>query len=142
MIPTPGQRLLMWLLPLQQTGTHRTGGTYRLGTVTFIVEYDKDDGDGSFVTIRSLSAARPGTGEGHQVLSLICGMADIFGVALDLYARAMDHRPPTTVRLIRFYERHGFHMTQDHGCDWQPDPDEGADEDHVGVDMQRRPRGR
>ena len=139
-MPKPGQRLLLWLLHHQQRGTHRTGGTYKLGNVTFVLEYDEADGDGQFVTLQSLSAAQPGTGEGHQILSLLCGMSDIFGVTLEIYARALNDRPPTTVRLIEFYKRHGFEITQDHGVEWDADPDAGEEPDHHGADMRRLPR--
>lgn len=135
----PGARLIWWMLPHQQKGDY-TGGTYRLGNITLILEYDENDAGGEFVDIKSITAAQPGTGEGYQVMRLICGMADIFGVHLALYARAHDGKPHNTKRAVRFYERLGFDIHQDQGLDWDADPDE-VDEDHAGVDMWRQPDG-
>jgi hypothetical protein len=137
----PGERLIAWLLP-HKVGEDSAFGygrlhTYRLNRVTLVLEYDPNDSDGEFVGIDKILAAQQGNGDGTQLLRLICGMADIFGVKLHLYARAMDDKPWSTDRLLGWYQRHGFIVSGT----WrlpESDPDEVV-ADHAGYDLCRKP---
>lgn len=135
----PGKRLMMWMLP-HATG-HDSGDEgihHRFCETNVVLHYDEEDGDGEFVDIKSLVAVRQGQGAGTQCLRMLTGMADIFGVKLCLYGRAMDDKPHSTQRLKAWYERHGF-VTHDRLADSDPDPDE-VDDDHHGCDFFRAPQ--
>jgi hypothetical protein len=146
----PDERLKAWMLPhaYKEEGDEVS---YRFCQTNVTLRYEGDD-DGRFVDIVSLVAVRQGQGDGTQCLRILTGMADIFGVKLALYARAMDDKPHSTNRLVEWYIRHGFqsaagttHITENERRGkpkrfaWQKidaDPDE-IDADHHGLDMWR-----
>lgn len=133
----PGERFMMWMLPLTLNGTNSR--IHRLCHTNIEFLYDPEEGDGEFVDINSLVAVQQGKGYGTQALRIITGMADTFGVKLNLFARAMDHKPHSTKRLIEWYERHGFVAPTDWRPYGDPDPDE-EDEGHHGLDLFRAPQ--
>lgn len=122
------ERLLMYFLP-HRVARDAEGSHFLLCNTRFIL---REDGE-----LVSIEALNKGQGDGTQCLNLICHTADLYGVTLTVYARAHDHRPHSTVRAIRWYERHGFKITGDNGLDWSALPST-IDEDHAGCDLERR----
>ncbi len=124
-----------WRIPMgAQDG--ESGSKFAIGGIEIILSYD--EGDPDFVDLISIEAPVRGTGLGTLALTHLCTAADMLGVKLTCYARAMDSLPASTARVVRWYERHGFTISCDNFQYWgEPD---ARDDDHTGCDMFREPR--
>lgn len=113
------------------------GAKFAVGGVEMLLRHMPDDGDGELVDLLSIETASKGAGAGTAALYLLCREADRHGVRLSCYARAMDSKPASTARVVRWYERHGFTICGDNFEYW--DEPDAEDADHMGCDMFREP---